>query len=53
MLGDEAARLKVFDTICTFMAIFYADYATFAGRDAAEVQEALNILFKMFDRVCS
>ena len=51
VLGAEAAATGYGDFVRTFLSLFYADDAIIAGRDAELVQESLDIIVDLFERV--
>jgi len=51
MLGAEAAAEGYGDFVKVFLALFYADDAIIAHRDPAWLQESLNVLIELFERV--
>ena len=51
MLGAEAAAEGYMDFIKVFLALFYADNAIIAHQDAVWLQDSLNVLIEIFDRV--
>ena len=51
VLGDEAAAEGYGDFVRDFLSIFYADDAVVAGRDVEFVQESLDIIVDLFERV--
>jgi hypothetical protein len=51
LVGDEAASDGLKDAIRLLLAIFYADDGYIASRDKHQLQEAIDVLVDLFDRV--
>ena len=51
MLGAEAAEHGYGEELRKILAIFYADDALLASRDPALLQEALDVMVALFERV--
>ena len=51
VLGDDEAKNGYGELVRQLLAIFYADDAFIAGRDPVQLQDAINILVELFERV--